>query len=71
MFSLSIMGMFVYKEVASNDTIITLCSMGTGNISDIVGNCGRILGVVIFIFNINFKNISYVFFKIVQWGATI
>ena len=29
MFSVSIMGMFVYKEVASNDTIISSSSMGT------------------------------------------
>ena len=28
------------------------------------------LGIVIFIFNISFKNVSYVFVKIGQWGAT-
>ena len=42
-----------------------------GNISDVVGKGGRILGIVIFIFNINFKNVSYVFVKIVPRGATI
>ena len=39
--------MFVYKEVTSNDTIISSSSMG---ISDVVGKRGRILGVVNFIF---------------------
>ena len=37
-----------------------------GNIFDVVGKRGRILGIVIFIFNISFKNDSYVFVKIVQ-----
>ena len=35
-----------------------------GSISDVVGKRGRILGVVIFIFNISFKNVSYVFVKL-------
>ena len=43
----------------------------TGKISDVVGERGRTLGVVIFIFNISFKNIRYLFLKIVQGGATI
>ena len=55
MFSVSFMEMFVYKEV----------------ISDVAGKCGRILGVVIFIFDINFENVSYVFLEVVQPGATI
>ena len=42
-----------------------------GNISDVVEKRGRILGVVIFIFNIGFKNVSYVFVKIIKWEATI
>ena len=29
MFNVSIIGMFVYKKVTSNDTIISLFSMGT------------------------------------------
>ena len=41
--------MFVYKEVTSNDTIISSSSMG---ISDIIGKRCRILGVIIFMFNI-------------------
>ena len=41
------------------------------NFSDVVGKRGRILGVVIFIVNISFENVSYVFVEIVQWGATI
>ena len=40
-------------------------------ISDVVGKRGRILGVVIFISNISFENVSYVFVEIVQRGATI
>ena len=43
MFSVSITGMFVYKDVTSNDTIISSSS----------------------------NNVSYVFVKIVQWGANI
>ena len=43
MFILSIIGMFLYKDVTSNHTI---------NISDVFGKRGRILGTVIFIFNI-------------------
>ena len=35
-----------------------------------VGKRDRIFGVVIFIFNISFKNFSYVFVNIVQMGAT-
>ena len=35
-------------------------------ISDVVGKCGRISGVVILIFNISFQNVSYVIVKIVQ-----
>ena len=64
MFSISIIGMFVYKEVMSNNTITFNI-----NISDVVGNHGRILGIVIF-FNISFKNVSYVFVKILQWDVT-
>ena len=64
MFSISIIGMFVYKEVMSNNTIIFNI-----NISDVDGNHGRILGIVIF-FNISFKNVSYVFVKILQWEVT-
>ena len=41
------------------------------NISDLVGKRGRILGVFIFILNISFQNINYVFVKIVQCGTTI
>ena len=37
--------------------------VNSGNISAVVGKRGRILGVVIFIFS--FKNVSYVFVKIV------
>ena len=36
-----------------------------------MGKRGRILYVVIFIFNISFKNVSYAFIKIVLWGANI
>ena len=43
-----VMGIFVYKEVTSNDCIISSSSMG----ADIVENYGRILGVVNFIFDI-------------------
>ena len=64
MFNISIIGMFVYKEVMSNNTIIFNI-----NIPDVVGNHGRILGIVIF-FNISFKNVSYVFVKILQWDVT-
>ena len=64
MFSISIIGMFVYKEVMSNNTITFNI-----NISDVVENHGRILGIVIF-FNISFKNVSYVFVKILQWEGT-
>ena len=64
MFNTSIIGMFMYKEVMSNNTIIFNI-----NISDVVGNHGRILGIVIF-FNISFKNVSYVFVKILQWDVT-
>ena len=49
MFRVSIIGMFVNKEVTSNDTII---------ISDVVGKRDRIFGVVVFISNISFKNVS-------------
>ena len=42
-----------------------------GNISDAVGKGGRTLGVVIFIFDTVFKDVSCVFVKIVQWGAPI
>ena len=41
------------------------------NISDVAVKRGRIFGAVIFIFNISFKNVSYVFVIIVQPGATI
>ena len=69
MFSVSIIGMFAYKEVMANDTNYLV--IFDGNISDIVGKRGRILGVIIFMSNISFKNVSYVFVKIVQLGATI
>ena len=69
MFGVSIIGMFAYKEVTSNDT--NYLFIFDGNISDIVGKHGRILVVIIFMFNISFKNVSYVFVKIVQLGATI
>ena len=32
----------------------------------VVGKRGRILGIFIFIFSLSFKNVSYVFVKIVQ-----
>ena len=50
--------------VASNDIFISSFPMGT------VGKHGRILCVVIFIFNIIYKNVSYVFVKFIQWGTT-
>ena len=56
--------MFVCKEVMSNDTI-------NGSVSDVVGKRVRILGVAIFIFNISFKNVSYVFVKSVQQGTIL
>ena len=40
-------------------------------ISDVVGKHGRILGVVIFIFDINFENVSNAFVEIVQQGANV
>ena len=58
MLNISVIEMFVF--IISN-----------GNISDIVGKRGRILGVAIFIFNISFQNVSYVLVKTIQWGATI
>ena len=42
-----------------------------GNFSDVVGKCGRILGVVIFSLNISFKNVRLLVVNIVHWGATI
>ena len=49
----------------SNDTFISSSSMGT------VGKRGRIFDVATSIFNISFKNVTYVFVKILQWGATV
>ena len=60
--------MFVYDDVTSDDTIYLV--IFNGDTSDIAGRGGRILDVFIFIFNISFKNISYVFVKIVR-GATL
>ena len=34
--------------------------------SDVIGKFGRTLGVVIFMFNISFQNVSYIFVTIVQ-----
>ena len=63
--------MFIYKEVKSNDTTILSLSMRTF-LMYIVGKLGRILGIVAFIFNTNFQNVSYVFVnKTVQWAAII
>ena len=64
MFSVSTVGFFMYKEVTSNYTIIS--SSLNANTPNVVGKFSRILGVIIFIFNINFQNISYVFVKIVS-----
>ena len=36
-----------------------------GNISEVVGKRGRILGIVIFVFNTSFQNVNHVFVKIV------
>ena len=57
MFSISFVGIFVYKDVIINDTIILS--------SDVDGKCGGVLSIVIFIFNISFQNVSCVFVKIV------
>ena len=53
MFNVSIIGMFAYNEKTSNDNIII-----NGNIFDVVEKHGRILGIVIFIFNITFKMLA-------------
>ena len=63
--------MFIYKEVKSNDTTILSLSTRTF-LMYIVGKLGRILGIVAFIFNTDFQNVSYVFVnKTVQWAAII
>ena len=49
MYNLSVIGMFVYKEVNSNDSITSSSSIN-GIISDVVEKCGKIIDVVIFIF---------------------
>ena len=54
--------MFMYKEV--NRMISLSFVIFSGNIS-VVGKRGRILGIIISIFNTNFKNVSYVFVKFV------
>ena len=64
------MGMFEYKEMTSKILYLVIFKEMTskilylvifkGNISDLIGKCGRVLGVAIFIFNISFKNVSYV-----------
>ena len=51
--------MFVNKEVKLKKTITS--SSLNGNIYDVVRKRDRILGVVIFIFNISYSNVSYVF----------
>ena len=51
------MGMFEYKEMTSKILYLVIFK---GNISDLIGKCGRVLGGAIFIFNISFKNVSYV-----------
>ena len=62
MFSVSIMG-----DVKSYHHHLNF----NWSISDVVGKHGRILDVVIFIFNISGK-VRYVFVKkTIQWGATI
>ena len=58
MFCVSIIGMFVYKEVTSNDTIMSLSSKWAFLMSLVVEG-GKIPGVAIFISSINFKNVSY------------
>ena len=57
MFDMSIIKNFVYKEVVSNDIF-------NGNSSDVVGKQGKILGIVIFICDICFQNVSYVFLSL-------
>ena len=54
--------MFVYMEVTSNDTIISLSSVGTF-LKELENVAGRILSVVIIVFNINLKNVSYVLYN--------
>ena len=46
--------------------MIPLLIIFNGNISDVVGKRGRILVVVIFIFDISFQNFGYVFPEILQ-----
>ena len=53
----------MYKKV--NQIISLSFATVSGNISDVVGKRGRILGIIISILNINFKNVSYVFVKFV------
>ena len=55
--------MYHYENVLVQGSDLIL----NGNISDVVGKHGKILGIVIFIF----KNVRYVFVKTTQWGATI
>ena len=62
MFNVSSIGMFMYKEV--NRMISLSFVIFSGKIS-VVGKRGRILGIIISIFNTNFKNVSYVFVKFV------
>ena len=58
MFSVSIMGMFVYKEVTSNDTIISSSSRGTLLMENVVEFFSLLFS--------SFKNVSYVFVKVVS-----
>ena len=73
MFNVSIIEMFMYMEVTSDDIIHLQYVIFNGNISNVVGKRGRILGVVIFIFNTSFRNFSSIFdctmYKIGQWGT--
>ena len=54
MFKVPTIGLFVYKEVTPNHIAV----MYNGNISDVAGKRGKILGVI-FIFNIYLQNVSY------------
>ena len=56
MFSVSIMGVFVYKEVTSNDTIISSSSMGAFMMESVVE-------FFLLLFS-SFKNVSYVFVRL-------
>ena len=60
MFSVSTIGMFVYKQMTSSYFVIF-----NGDISDALGKGGRILDIVIFIFNISIQNVNYVFVMVI------